>query len=125
MENKKIFITTVIVMCLILMVQVIITSHSWKESDRVKGYAEKIIIKNDSLKLINDSISKANKDLVYVASNIVNHYDSLKHRSDSLFDEMWVLSMEKQKYEMTFTIFAKYYPESAQKFAYIMTHRIR
>jgi hypothetical protein len=121
----KVYGTSIIVMILILFAQVAITTASWHKAEETKIYADNIISRYDSVNKVNDSLVKVNKDLINVTSNVVSYYDSLKHRSDSLFDEMWVLSMEKQKYEMTFSIFAKYYPESAGKFAYIMTHRIR
>ena len=122
---KKLYITTVIVMLLVLFIQVWITSSSWDNAEKTKKYSEVLICRADSIKKSNDSIIKVNSELIDVSTNIISYYDSLKHRSDSLFDENWVLCMEKQKYEMTFAIFAKYYPESAGKFAYIMKHRIR
>jgi len=121
----KVYVTTIITMFLILFAQVAITTASWHKAEETRIYAGDIVSRADSISKVNDSLVKVNRDLINVTSNVVSYYDSVKHRSDSLFDEMWVLSMEKQKYEMTFAIFAKYYPESAAKFAYIMSHRIK
>lgn len=121
----KVYVTTIITMFLILFAQVAITTSAWHKAENTAIYADKIIARSDSIAKINDSLMVVNRDLINVTSNVVSYYDSLKYRSDSLFDENWVLAMEKQQYEMAFTIFAKYYPESARKFAYIMTNRVK